>query len=145
MKKIGLFLPLAIIIVLGSFFVFRSTPVQTIAPSPTPVVSPSINSEEIPLKQAIKVAIITKHNVPPDSFVVSIRKIEGDYAQGSADPPTPGPGGGMWFAAKVNRQWQLVWDGNGIISCADLKSYPNFPADLVPACFDQTSGQLVKR
>jgi len=96
----------------------------------------TVNDED-DLKTAIKQAIVTKRNADQDDLVISVSKREGNYAQGGAGSVTPGPGGGMWFGAKVNGVWKLVWDGNGIISCNDLIEFPDFPTGMVPECYDE--------
>ena len=45
----------------------------------------------------------------------------------------PGAPGGIFLAAKIDGRWQLVFDGNGQISCA-LSKY-GFPADMLADCF----------
>ena len=41
--------------------------------------------------------------------------------------------------------WEIVWDGNGIITCEALTKYPDFPSDLIPQCYDQTKNTMVIR
>jgi hypothetical protein len=86
--------------------------------------------------------LVAKRGEGIKDLTFSISKIEGDYAQGGVS----GAGGGaMWFAAKVDGVWKLVWDGNGNIFCEDLKDYPNFPTDMIPECSDRTLGKNVTR
>jgi hypothetical protein len=51
----------------------------------------------------------------------------------------------MWFAAKVNGIWKLVWDGNGQINCSDIAAYPAFPTDMIPECWDTTTNKVITR
>jgi hypothetical protein len=90
---------------------------------------------------AVKAAMVAKHGSDFSGLTYSLDKTEGDYASGSVGGTG---GGGMWFAAKVNGTWTIVWDGNGSIMCSDLTAYPNFPADMIPECLD-ASNNTVKR
>lgn len=95
------------------------------------------------IKTTIKQAIVAKHGPTANNLTISVSKIVGNYSSGGASEV--GSGGGMWFAAKVNGQWNLVWDGNGIITCTDLASYPDFPSSLIPECYDQETEKMIKR
>lgn len=97
------------------------------------------------LKTAIRDAVAAQTKTPPEEISVTVSKISGDFASGGVGPVTPGPGGGMWFAARTNGTWKLVWGGNGMISCADLADYPNYPTDMIPECYDLKTGSMVKR
>jgi hypothetical protein len=103
----------------------------------------SENEESI--AQAVKQAIVEKRGVDANDLVISVNKIEGNYAQGKAGSPTPGPGGGIWFAAKVDDAWELVWDGNGSIYCSDLVNYPDYPTNMISECYDEVEGEIVNR
>ena len=91
----------------------------------------SSQEEEQILVNAMREAIVAKRGPTANQLTFKVSKVEGDYASGSA---SASGGGGMWFAAKVNGKWTLVWDGNGAILCKDLEPYPNFPSDLIPEC-----------
>ena len=83
---------------------------------------------------AVANALVEKNGWDPDDVEVSLDRIEdGQYATGGVRD-VPGPGGGLWFAALVDGDWQIVWDGNGIIECANLESYPDFPTSMIPEC-----------
>ena len=58
--------------------------------------------------------------------MITAQTVEGNYAKGSVRETTAQAGGGVWFAAKVDGIWRLVADGNGVIVCDELVSYPNF-------------------
>ena len=111
--------------------------VTEVTPSPLPVVDESAN-----LISAIKAALVAKHGPDAVSLNVTVSKTEGDYASGAASAQA---GGGMWYAAKVNGNWKLVWDGNGQINCSDIAPYPLFPKDMIPECWDTTTNKVVTR
>lgn len=104
-------------------------------------ISPTIDETEA-LAGTIKQELIAKHGESANSLTVKATEVQGDYAKGTASGTG---GGGLWFAAKRNNNWKLIWDGNGIIQCSDLTDYPDFPNTIIPQCFDKQSDKLVKR
>ncbi|EKD99460.1 MAG: hypothetical protein ACD_22C00253G0002 [uncultured bacterium] len=86
----------------------------------------------------IKQALINK-GLNMTGTKVTISKDTGEYASGgvTAIDPDEVAGGGYVFAAKVNGVWEIVADGNGTISCAQLEPYPNFPVGWIPECVDE--------
>lgn len=124
-------------------FITSVTPnqVQTSTPTPVATSTPTSNEEET-LKTTIKQQILADSTGDGGTLTVSVSKISGDYAQGLASDEGSG---GMWFAAKVNGAWKLVWDGNGTIFCSDLTDYPDFPTSMIPECYDQATESSVKR
>lgn len=127
-----------------------ATTIETITQTPIPIVvattaSPSatqIADQNISIISAVQAALVAEHGSDAQTLNVTISKIEGDYAQGGASGQG---GGGMWFAAKVNGIWKLVWDGNGIIQCSDIAPYPSFPKDMISECWDTVTQKIVKR
>jgi hypothetical protein len=91
---------------------------------------------------AVKAAMIKKHGEDFFNMNYSLTKVEGNYASGSVSGTG---GGGMWFAAKVNNEWKIVYDGNGVIMCNSLLSYPTFPKNMIPECWDASTNGLIKR
>lgn len=108
---------------------------------PTPTVMPA--SQETVL-HAITEEFSKKYNKPLSDFIIAVNTDVGNYAKGSVSLKGEG-GGGLWFAAKVKNRWQLVYDGNGIIPCSDLRQYPDFPSSLIPQCFDDEKNVLIER
>ncbi len=96
-------------------------------------------------EEMIKEALVTKHNWETEEVKISIAKNDGQYATGGVGSKTPQGGGGIWFAARVDDTWQIVWDGNGAIVCEDLADYPDFPVDLIPECYDSSINKTVRR
>ena len=119
-----------------------NTEVASATPVPTPIPTSVSTTEKDDLAKIIKAALIKKHGSNAASLNVTVSKIEGDYAQGGASGQG---GGGMWFAAKLNGNWTLVWDGNGIITCDDVSPYPGFPASMIPECWNTSTNKIVTR
>ena len=118
----------------------QSSPAPTqknIISTPAPIID-----EESILKQAIKNALVVEHGNQANSLNITVSKIKGDYASGGASEQG---GGAMWFAAKINGIWKLVWDGNGVILCSNLTAYPAFPSNLISECWNDKTQQSVKR
>lgn len=121
-------------------------PCTSVTPTAGPtglVVTPAPTIDETgSLETMIKQAMVAEHGSTASELDITVSEIIGDYAKGMA---SASGGGGMWFAARDNGVWHLVWDGNGQINCDDLKDYPNFPNTLIPECYDLANEKLVVR
>ncbi len=140
MKKILLITVLIGIIIFGFyFFQKQKTGSQsTITPVPT------IASKEEPMKDQIIQALSRKNSWDLSRVEVNVITVEGNFAKGDVKLKDE-MGGGLWFAARVNGGWQIVYDGNGIITCDELTNYQNFPKDLIPSCYDEKKDKLLTR
>lgn len=116
-----------------------STPTQTQTENLTP--TPTVD-ETSAIITAVRKGLIAEHGSDASSLNITVANIEEVYASGQASAQG---GGGMWYAAKVNGVWNLVWDGNGQIQCSSLTNYPNFPTNMIPECWDDKTQQLIKR
>ena len=162
LKTIGIVI-LVIVVASGAYFVgkngFSFSLNKVTLPSPTPIVTTmptqqtiapqaatstvsTTQNDQQDLVAAIKLGLVAEHGQDAANDTISVSIIEGLYAKGMANSTG---GGGIWFAAKTSGNWKLIWDGNGIIDCGVLTSYPNFPTSLIPSCFDTTSNKLLTR
>ncbi|HRY52685.1 MAG TPA: hypothetical protein P5089_02425 [Candidatus Portnoybacteria bacterium] len=82
-------------------------------------------------ENAIKQILAAKYPKYAQTLSVKISQEAEDFARGSVSF-APGAPGGLFLAAKVNGQWQVVHDGNGQIPCT-LSSY-GFPANMLADC-----------
>lgn len=114
-----------------------STPNTDSGASPSAVLS-----ENQELAEGMKVLFVAKYGVSAESWDVKVASIEGSFAKGSVNT---NEGGGMWFAAKTNGSWKLIWDGNGVIECDRIYPYPAFPEEMIPECYSTASGKLITR
>jgi hypothetical protein len=139
MKTLGLILIL-VIILLSGYFLFRTqkAEIPPQIPVPTPVV------EKSSVKDQIIGALSQKNNWDTTRVELNITNTEGDYAKGDVKFRDE-MGGGLWFAAKVNDTWKIVYDGNGMITCDMLTNYNNFPKNLIPQCLDKKTDTLMTR
>lgn len=94
------------------------------------------------IAEIIKAALIKKYGPQSADVSVSVSEVNGEYAKGMV---TEQGGGGMWFAARLNGTWTLVWDGNGTITCDEISPFPDFPTSMIPECYSTPSGQIVTR
>jgi len=103
------------------------------------------STEETMIKETIKNGVIAKIGIGAGNVIVQISSAEENYAKGSFVLPNKNPEGAIWFAAKINGMWELVWGGNGTILCSDLLKYPDFPNKYIPECYNDKLAQLIKR
>jgi hypothetical protein len=108
---------------------------------PVPQTSTPSPDETAVIIAAVKAELLAEHGTSVNELTISVSKIQGSFAQGGA---SGSGGGGMWFAVNVNGTWKLVWDGNGTISCARINPY-NFPASMIPECWDDATQNSVTR
>lgn len=120
----------------ASLLNFKVTP--TVTPSPLP----QQNSNDAEL---IKQALIKKNNWTDIEVEVTLTYNDGIYAKGGVREKAREAGGGYFFAKKVNGEWKIVTDGNGAIACESLIPYPDYPASLIPECYEEESGITKKR
>lgn len=120
------------------------TPIATTTPSVTIVQPTSANDTEL-----IKQALIKKNNWPSNIWEqeeLTIKFNDGVYAEGSVKGKAANSvGGGYVYAKKVDGVWKIVADGNGMITCASLALYPDYPVSLISECYDEKTGTSVKR
>jgi hypothetical protein len=152
MKK---FLPLlitAIVLIAGYYVLIYQPGHDTVSQPDSVTMAPTMTSatvqpsgaqdETADILQAVKTEVIAKRGQGASELKFTVSKILGNFAQGGASGQG---GGGMWFAAKVNGSWKLVWDGNGIILCSDIDPYPDFPVSMVPQCYNDKTDTMVTR
>lgn len=114
----------------------------SVVPSLTPSIMPSPQNQQTDI-DSMKQAMAKKHNKQVSEVELTVSKNDGQFAQGSVR--FAGEMGGGWFlAAKTANGWVIVQDGNGVISCQTIAPY-NFPVSIVPECFDDAAGKIVKR
>lgn len=120
------------------------TPTTEFAPLPTTDTSgtaPTIATQSD--ADLIKAALAKKNNWPADNDItVTVSTNDGTYASGTAGGQG---GGGFFFAKKVNGEWVIVADGNGVILCSSLTNYPDYPSSLIPECYDEVTQKNVAR
>lgn len=137
MKNALIILILLVLVILGLYFANSSKNVATQGPVDE-IASDPVTSE-------VMVGLFAKkYSRSADDFVIKVVKSDGAFAQGSINIKNE-PGGGMWFAAKTDKGWELAFDGNGMVTCQVANSY-NFPSDIVTQCIDaENNNELINR
>ena len=115
---------------------------ETPVPETTPVPEASLADDNEALITAVRKGLIAEHGQAAEGMTITVSDVEGEYTKGMA---TGDGGGGIWFAAKLNGTWTLVWDGNGVIDCNSLSPFPEFPQTLIPECLASDSAKLITR
>lgn len=86
---------------------------------------------EISVEKRIREALAAKHNKKVSQTEITISQETDNHARGSVVfQPGGSENSGLFLAAKVNNEWQIVFDGNGSIACKDLADY-HFPKDMI--------------
>lgn len=103
------------------------------------------------ISDEILAALVEKNDWDEDLDIkVTVSSNDGEFASGGAGPAEGGPGGGGWFAANIEGEWKIIWDGNGSIICSDLEDFETqydveIPTDLIEVCYDDDAGIEVTR
>lgn len=85
---------------------------------------------EISVERQITKVLAEKYNKKLAQTTVQIIEQTEGHAKGNVEfIPGGSENSGMFLAVKVTGEWQVVFDGNGSIACADLAQY-NFPAEM---------------
>jgi hypothetical protein len=104
----------------------------------------STTTQEKSTEKAIIEDFSDKYDRPKDAFIVKVGMDTGMFAKGTIRFKDE-MGGGLWFAAKTDKGWELAFDGNGIMTC-DIANKYNFPVDMIPNCIDaKNNNQLIQR
>lgn len=90
--------------------------------------------EDCGSQAAIKAAIIKKDNITSD-FTLTISHENAKYASGGISFDS-GVGGGMFLAAKVGDDWQIVYSGNGSVDCVNIKKNYDFTLEMLSGLCD---------
>lgn len=143
MKKVIFIVPVAILLIAGSaataWYLINNKDDNTSQEQAT-----EEQSQDDDLA-TIKSLLAAKHGWDESKIDIVLQKRVGDYATGGAGGKTPQDGGGIWFAAKKNGEWNIVWDGNGSVMCSDLVEFPDYPSELIAECYDLRTGKIVNR
>jgi len=123
------------------------SPVVEISPSPEvpieePIISPFPSPQLKSDLELIREAMASRHSKPVADTTVNISKLNIPYASGGVK--FEGEIAGAWLLAyKTNDGWVIVEAGNGTVTCELIEPY-NFPVDMVPECWSETDGLVVR-
>jgi hypothetical protein len=118
------------------------TPTTVVEITSSPVITAQVTQKDDLNQDIIKEAFSKKYGQPIDKYIIAISTNTGTHAKGSVSF-TDEMGGGIWFAAKTEKGWELVADGQGPVLCSVADSYA-FPSSLIPECIDALNGNNLK-
>ena len=90
-----------------------------------------IFEEDCLAEEKIKSLLAQKYNKQISEVFLRIDKENAKYAAGGVSFGENAKEGGAFLAAKINDEWELVYDGNGSIDCAAIKQNYEFPAEML--------------
>jgi len=94
--------------------------------------------------EQIRKVLAERHGKNTADTTVTVNSNDGTYAQGLVKFAGE-VAGGWWLAVKANDgRWGIIAEGNGTVSCADIAGF-NFPASMVPECWDENTMSTVTR
>lgn len=142
---------LFVLALVGGIFLFWSMkskapsvePTPTPPPEVTPIPTPTPEEETKSDLEQIREAFAEKYNKPLDEAIVNISGNTGIYASGGVRF-TGEISGAMWLAYNDGEKWLIVFDGQGTIPCSAVDPY-DFPVEMVPECWDETTEGLYRR
>jgi hypothetical protein len=119
----------------------NNTNIPTITVAPTDKIVPTgqVKSD----LQLIKELLFKDNGWKDDgNITVTVSTNDGKYASGTVASQG---GGGYFYTEKVNGEWEIVAQGNGMIFCSSLLKYSDYPNTLIPECYDQQTEKTKKR
>ena len=91
----------------------------------------------------VEKALREKHGWELEEMEVEVSWSDGEWAEGGVSPTEGRIGGAMWFAGKVDDEWEIIWDGNGTVMCEDVDSFAKqVPTSLIEECYEEGSGMI---
>lgn len=102
-----------------------------------------IKEEVLITEEVIKKLFADKYEKKVSAVSLNISKETENYAEGGVmflDEEGPG-NSGLFLAAKIDNNWQLVFDGNGAFACEMLEDY-GFPEDMMEQCAEDIASML---
>lgn len=104
-----------------------------------------VTKDELTTEDAIKNILVEKYNWVAEDILVTVNTDDGMYASGGVRSIDSMTGGGGWFASKKSGDWEVIYDGNGVIMCSNLVGHEDFPGRLIPECYDESTQEIVIR
>jgi len=85
------------------------------------------------VEQVVQEILARKYEKTLEETTVQVLKYTGNHATGSVrfGPPGMLGEGGAFLAAKLDSQWQVVYDGNGAVNCQKMKEEYGFSLEIL--------------
>ncbi len=82
-------------------------------------------------------AMVEKYKKDLSEVTIIISQEEGDFARGGVEFAPGGQGNaGMFLAVRINGEWEIVYEGNGVADCNKLKQKYNYPQKMLQGICD---------
>ena len=92
--------------------------------------------ESLGKREAIIRLFAEKYSLDESDINITINQDSESHVIGSIELSPGGPTNmGAFLAARVDGQWEIVFDGNGTVSCERLIAY-NFPEEMLGYCYE---------
>lgn len=86
---------------------------------------------EISVEKRIKEALAEKYNKKVSEVEVTISQESENHTRGTTVfQPGGAENSGMFLSAKIDGEWQIIFDGNGTVDCQGLQEY-GFPENML--------------
>jgi len=100
----------------------------------SPILEPVV--AETTVEDAIKKLFSAKYDKPIPEITIKISAQDDTHIKGGVNFSPGGTGnGGLFLAVKENGQWKLIYDGNGSVSCSEIREY-GFTQNLLEGVCD---------
>jgi inhibitor of cysteine peptidase len=120
------------IVVAGGLYIYRQ--LDSLLPEGFKPWSSSSPQSMVSEEEAIKELFADKYAKEVEDINITITKETETHVRGMAEIEPGGAGNsGLFLAVKVDNQWELAFDGQGVISCEDMEGY-GFPQDMLSDC-----------
>ena len=106
-------------------------------------VDPTLFVPPISTEDALKQAFADKYTKPLADVMLEVTEELRPFAKGVVRFAGE-ISGAMWLAYRNQGTWEIVFDGNGTVPCANIEPY-NFPTQMAPECWDESTSQLIVR
>ncbi len=98
-------------------------------------------SPELSAETAVKKLLADKYGKKSVEVDLTVSQAAEEHLKGEVVFEPGGPeNSGIFLAAKIDGQWQLVFDGNGSFSCQMLEDY-DFPEEMKQGCASQPGSE----
>ncbi len=87
--------------------------------------------EDCNSREAIQKALAEKEKQPVSETFIRVNHENAGYASGGVSFGAENAPGGVFLAAKINNNWQIVFAGNGSINCPEIKKLYEFPPEML--------------
>ena len=94
-------------------------------------------SQSLNNKEELTSLFADNHGKNESEVAITIKKENGDFVRGGVEFSLGGPdNSGMFLAKKINGEWIVAYEGNGVPDCSSLKNDYGFSSDMLEGVCD---------